>query len=282
MLLESHLKLSAIQLRPGAEMSLATGSLLFLLLEAGLGYWLSGKHKRELNPGDVLLLHGGCRGILRASQLAALSARWFIIDPQMINGMITLEERSRLKKFAGQEPGEGVVYAREHELPAQFARVLATESELTDLTLRCQLLALLAPVLAVADTIRGEPRAETQGKYVPCVERFQDLSNQMIAEDLLKFNLPQLAAHCGCGVRHLSRLFRVKYGRPFRSVQTEMRLQKARRLLQETGAKIIDIAFESGYRHLGLFNSLFKQHYGMTPSAWRQHSAAMKSRGSNL
>ena len=113
-------------------------------------------------------------------------------------------------------------------------------------------------------------------------ERFQDLSSQLIAEDLLKFNLPQLAAHCGCGVRHLSRLFRVKYGRPFRSLQTEMRLQKARRLLQETGAKIIDIAFESGYRHLGLFNALFKQHYGMTPSAWRQHASAAKSRGSDL
>ena len=282
MLLESHLKLSEIQLRPGAEMSLATENWLFLLVETGLGYWLTEKHKRELNPGDMLLLHCGCRGVLRASQLAALSARWFIIDPRMINGVITLEERLRLEKFAGQEPGEGVVYPKKHELAAQFARALPAEGEVTDLTARCRLLALLAPVLAAADTVRGEARGTVEGKYTPCAERFQDLSGHLIAEDLLKFSLAQLAAHCGCGVRHLSRLFRDKFGRPFRSVQTEMRLQKARRLLQETGAKVIDIAFESGYRHLGLFNALFKQHYGMTPSAWRQHASAAKSRGSGL
>ena len=275
MIPESHLKLCGIQLQPGTEMSLATENWLFLLVEAGLGYWLTEKQKRELNHGDVLLLYRGCRGLLRASQLGVLGARWFIIDPQMINGMITLEDRLRLERFAGQEPGEGAVYSSKHELATQFARSLPTDPDATDLTVRCQLLSLLAPVLAAADTLRAKARGDAEGKYMRSSERFQDLSNQLIAEDLLKFNLPQMAAHCGCGVRHFSRLFRVKYGRPFRAVQTELRLQKARRLLQETKSKIIDVAFASGYRHVGLFNALFKQHYGMTPSAWREQTSAI-------
>jgi hypothetical protein len=35
---------------------------------------------------------------------------------------------------------------------------------------------------------------------------------------------------------------------------------------------------ESGYRHLGLFNAMFKRRFGMTPSEWRDNGLA-KPRG---
>ena len=57
---------------------------------------------------------------------------------------------------------------------------------------------------------------------------------------------------------------------PLRARQIELRLQRARQLLTDSDAKIINVAYDSGYRHLGLFNAMFKKRFGVTPSEWRR------------
>ena len=57
---------------------------------------------------------------------------------------------------------------------------------------------------------------------------------------------------------------------PLRARQIELRLQRARQLLGDSDAKIINVAYDSGYRHLGLFNAMFKKRFGVTPSEWRR------------
>ena len=41
-------------------------------------------------------------------------------------------------------------------------------------------------------------------------------------------------------------------------------------MLANPSDKISYIAFESGYRHLGLFNAMFKKRFGVTPGEWRR------------
>lgn len=72
----------------------------------------------------------------------------------------------------------------------------------------------------------------------------------------------------------ISRLFREEFNVSLRSRQTELRLRLACELLANSPAKISVVARESGYRHLGLFNAMFKKKFGMTPSDWRQKAAA--------
>ena len=43
-------------------------------------------------------------------------------------------------------------------------------------------------------------------------------------------------------------------------------------MLADSDAKIINVAHESGYRHLGLFNAMFKKRFGLTPSKWRKQN----------
>jgi len=43
-------------------------------------------------------------------------------------------------------------------------------------------------------------------------------------------------------------------------------------LLADSNAKIINIAYDSGCRHLGLFNAMFKKRFGLTPVEWRRQS----------
>jgi hemolysin activation/secretion protein len=96
----------------------------------------------------------------------------------------------------------------------------------------------------------------------------------MSEAELATRSLTQLAEELHCSERHFSRLFREEFHISLRSRQTELRLQRARQLLAESDAKIISVAYESGYRHLGLFNAMFKRRFGVTPSQWRQQNLA--------
>ncbi len=95
----------------------------------------------------------------------------------------------------------------------------------------------------------------------------------MIEAELSGKTLGELAGQLHCSERHFSRLFREEFGVPLRARQIELRLQRARQLLADLDAKIINVAYESGFRHLGLFNAMFKKRYGVTPSEWRQQNA---------
>src|SRR6185295_10306102 len=101
-------------------------------------------------------------------------------------------------------------------------------------------------------------------------DRFRQLLRQMSQAELSACSLADFAGQLHCSERHLSRLFREEFGVPFRERQTELRLLRARQILADSNAKIIHVAYESGYRHLGLFNTMFKKRFGMTPREWRR------------
>jgi len=75
------------------------------------------------------------------------------------------------------------------------------------------------------------------------------------------------AAQLHCSERHFGRPFHEEFGAPFHQRQIELRLLRDRQLLTNSDAKIVNVAYDSGYRHLGLFNTMFKKRFGMTPSA---------------
>ena len=54
----------------------------------------------------------------------------------------------------------------------------------------------------------------------------------------------------------------------------ELRLLKAVTLLRNPTAKIITVAEQCGFNHLGLFNICFKRRFGQSPGQWRKCGAA--------
>ena len=50
----------------------------------------------------------------------------------------------------------------------------------------------------------------------------------------------------------------------------EIRLLKALTLLRDVDVKIIHVAEQCGFNHLGLFNACFKKRFGNTPGQWRK------------
>ena len=132
--------------------------------------------------------------------------------------------------------------------------------------MRCGLLQLWANAISSLLPVPVSEAADS-GKLR---ERFKQLVGRMPEAELSQCSLHDLAGQLNCSERHFTRLFREEFGVPFRARQIELRLQHARQLLADSDAKIINVAYDSGYHHLGLFNMMFKKRFGMTPSEWRQ------------
>ena len=79
-----------------------------------------------------------------------------------------------------------------------------------------------------------------------------------------------LAERLGIGSRHLSRLFARHVGASPVQVAATKRVQRAKRLIDETPIPLAEVAFASGFGSLRRFNDAFKATYGRPPSSFRK------------
>src|SRR6266568_4438050 len=102
------------------------------------------------------------------------------------------------------------------------------------------------------------------------VPRLARAAAQRIAAGALNGHaLSQLARELGVSERHLRRAMEREIGvSPLALAQTH-RLLLAKRLLADTALPVTRIAFASGFRSLRRFNSVFRERYGLSPSALR-------------
>ena len=268
MSIERHLIIHEVTVRPCGEWSppVPTPSWIVVRVAAGIGYWLQGGSARELKLGDGFLGTDASRLVLRASQLGSLKLEFFCVQPQFLNGLITVTEGHKLELAGGDLAAQAIFFGATDPVGQKFSR-LVLQSGRQNLTMRSALLQLWTQ--AVAGILSVSPTADGGHKLH---ERFRPFVAQMPDAELAARSLTELAAQLHCSERHFSRLFRAEFGVPLRKRQTELRLQRARQLLVESDTKVVNVAHESGYRHLGLFNAMFKKRFGITPSEYRhQH-----------
>ncbi len=234
----------------------------------GVGYWLQpGAAARQLSAGDGLLTSNSSNGVLRASQLGPLKLQFFSVQPQYLNGLLTVAEWHQLEVAPNNLTSQVSIFTASEPLAQRFTR-LVEQTHREGLTMRCGLLQLWAN--AITGLLPAPAMQSAEGGRLH--ERFRQLVGQMPEAELSQCSLHDLAGQLNCSERHFSRLFREEFGVPFRARQIELRLLHARQLLANSDAKIINVAYDSGYRHLGLFNAMFKKRFGVTPSEWRQQS----------
>jgi AraC family transcriptional regulator of adaptative response/methylated-DNA-[protein]-cysteine methyltransferase len=79
-----------------------------------------------------------------------------------------------------------------------------------------------------------------------------------------------LAGRLGIGARHLDRLFHKHIGASPSQVARTTRLQKAKRLLDETKLPMAEVAARAGFTSLRRFNAVFAETYKRTPTMIRR------------
>ncbi len=95
------------------------------------------------------------------------------------------------------------------------------------------------------------------------VERALRLINDGALDDV---DTESFASRLGIGARQLSRLFQKHLGTTPGQAAKTARVQRAKRLLDETDLPMTEIAYKSGFKSLRRFNAVFRETYRRPPT----------------
>ncbi len=109
--------------------------------------------------------------------------------------------------------------------------------------------------------------AERYGTHHPAVLTVLEKMEASIENPLDRQTMAKLA---GTSPRHLDRLFAYQLGASFLDTYRKIRLDHARRLLEQSPLSIAEVAFATGFSSAGHFSGCFKAQFGKTPNALRQ------------
>lgn len=102
---------------------------------------------------------------------------------------------------------------------------------------------------------------------------FVNLMTNFIVQNYNTVTLETLSKQFHMNSQYLSRFFTKETGKNFKTFITELRMEKAVRMLEETNLKVHDISSRIGYSNPNYFMRLFKKIYHCTPSEYRQSKA---------
>jgi AraC-like DNA-binding protein len=268
-----HLVFNKVVLPPGGEWAPNSPGWSVMQVNDGVGYWLHPRINRDLPTGAVLLLSDRMRGAIRASQLGPVSMDYFVVHPERLTGLTTIGEQQYLEAAAAQEVFSFRLVPPPDPLAQKFKDLACGQSG-AGLLLRLGMIELFLECFGREFNVRGQ--AMTQ--EVPDAKaRLEQLLSHLTASELVELDFARLVEQMGCTPRHLSRTFRAVVGMSFREKQTELRLLRARELLASTRSKVLEVALESGYESLSLFNLMFKRRFGLSPGKWRQQMQARET-----
>ena len=265
MLAQDYLTLRMVRLKPPEEWLHEQVGLAFVFPKGGAGKCLAGTFSQRLAPGDVLVLDGAAGSKVCAPDRGDIVFAFFSVCFEHLLPLFAGNEISLLQGVT-DDFKHAKLYPASTPLAVECHRLLAEVPPQFNLDHRSQLLRVAAAILTVEFTNAHSRRVGFIRPDEHMIQVFEKLS----AADLVGLSVPDLAARFGCSRRHLNRLFHHYFGVSVAALRMEMRLLKAVALLRNPDAKVINVAEECGFNHLGLFNTCFKRRFGTSPGQWRK------------
>jgi AraC-like DNA-binding protein len=271
---EPHLVVKELALQAGSEVTLVSPGWSFLHVTTGVGYWLHPRGNHELVTGSVLVASDRAQGVIRASQVGELVIHFFRLQPERLTGLVTLGEQEFLQRAATEDQLAVRLFSHTSPISEKFKGV-CEQRNCSTFTLRLQLLGLF--IQAFGHELANQKADLDQA--MDAKTRLTKMLNETPASELLDVSFGDLVREMCCTPRHLSRIFHQVVGMSFREKQSQLRLVRAQELLATTESKVVDVALESGYQSLSLFNLMFKRRFGTTPAKWRDQTRNRKPVG---
>jgi AraC-like DNA-binding protein len=231
--MKQHLILQELTLQPSAEELPVFNGWVVARLAEGLGYWL--QHDvppTQLAFGDGFIAASDTMGRLRASQLDPLKLQFFTVQPQHLDGVLTVAEWHQIEIAHRKSPAPVLFFRSTDSIGQKFTR-LVNLSHGERLPLRCALLQLWAA--ATADSLLPQDFATDNGNKLR--GRFWRLFSQMTKFELCLSSPDELARQINCSERHFRGLFRREFGVSLHTYQAELRLQHGGRQAGEAELK---------------------------------------------
>ncbi len=274
-LYKDHLAIREFSVLPGEEWLPGFSGWSLIQVGSGSGYWLQAQSSTELEAGTVLLVAGNTPGRVRASQLNGMFMCAFNVMPARLIGLITLGEQDFLKLAASRQELALQVLAPDNPIAVKMKELCSSRNR-GGLLFRLALLQLLVEAFGeqLGQTVPNQENTDAR-------ERLRAFLSENPADALLETSFSELAERTHCTTRHLSRIFYDLVGMSFGDKRAEIRLARARELLATSNSKVVDVALESGYKSLSLFNLMFTRRFGTSPGKWRQKYARNPGNRSN-
>lgn len=274
-LFEPHLVVKHLSLPPAAEWRPEMPGWIFAQIATGQAYVMHAQKNQQLETGCVVAFPWLERGCIRASQLDWASLYFFQVHPERLAGLVTLSEQQLLRKLAARNHSPPRVFPADHPVSDNF-RISCKNpaSDFGSLSGRLRLLQIFTDALGDDLKAASEVKTHAAVSIIHARARMLELLKQIPAAALLDLTLDELVKQVQCTPRHVSRVFSEIVGMSFREKQSEIRLQRAQELLATTESKILEVALESGFQSVSLFNLMFKRRFGITPGEWRERVTA--------
>jgi AraC family transcriptional regulator len=228
--------------------------------EGGSELHVGKERKLQLRPGSFWSVPAGTihwlrrgpesrhHGLVVGLQLPVIATRhseWNLRD--LIRGVVVLHEVQQLKPLFSRIVTEG-----------------ATPSHYQAAALRLGVDALLLEI--VRASIDGNERAASAGMH-PAVSRALNVLQTRFRES---WTLQSLAKESGISRARLAQLFRQQVGSSIHKVLNEVRVEHARRLLQESGLSVSEIALDCGFATSQHFARIFRGLTGSSAAEYRR------------
>jgi AraC-like DNA-binding protein len=260
---EAHLAVREFSVPPGCEWAPEFPGWSLVQVAGGSGYCLQTEGGSELETGAVILVASRNGTAIRASLLGEMSLRTFNVMPARLTGLITLGELDFLKLAAAKK--EGVIrFFPPQNATAMKMKDLCADRKPSGLMFRLKLLQLFVEAFGGELEPVAIPQESPDAR-----ERLRMLLQKSPTSELVEMDFRELARRTNCTPRHLSRIFPELVGRSFSDQRAETRMARARELLANSNSKVVEVALESGYKSLSMFNLVFARRFGTSPGRWR-------------
>jgi len=263
-LVENHLTLRLVRLKRCEAWPNQGRGFSIVLVKGGNGQYVSGSAAQSVLPGDVLVLNSSDGGKVAVASdemvFWCFSVCFEHLIPLFAIGEICLLQNTT-DSFKGSK-----VYPASSSLAKECHRLVETAPPQGNVEHRSQVLRIAAAVLSVEFKNARSQRAG----FVRMEDHMMQVFEELSATELLTLSVGDMAHKFGCSRRHINRLFHQNFGCSVASLRMEIRLLKALSLLRDPNVKIINVAEQCGFNHLGLFNACFKKRFGNTPGQWRK------------
>jgi AraC-like DNA-binding protein len=274
---QDHLALRLARLKGCEELEQKKEALIFLFAKGGIGKFTSNRAIHRLSSGDVLVFNGAEGSKLCVFDNKSEFLFWtFSVCFENLLPLFDGMEISLLHNITDGFKG-AKIYPASGALALECQRLLQAVPPQFDLDHRGQIIRIAATILSLEFKEELSKRTGHYGAEDHMVQVFEKLS----ASELINLSVGELARRFSCSRRHLNRLFHQHFGVSVASLRMEMRLLKALSLLRDANAKIINVAEQCGFNHLGLFNTCFKRRFGTSPGRWRKSTTIAGVKAAN-
>lgn len=263
---QDHLALRLARLKSPEELDQKGEGLVFVFAKGGAGKFVSPLASRRLSAGDILVFDGAAGGRLTADDGKGEFLFWSF--SACFENLLPLFAGNEISLLHNLTEGfkASKVYPAGSPLAVECQRLLGLVPPQFNLDHRGQLIRIAAGILS----LECKEAQSQRGGYIRAEDHMVQVFEKLSASELINLSVGELADRFSCSRRHLNRLFHQHFGVSVASLRMEMRLLKAISLLRDPNAKIINVAEQCGFNHLGLFNTCFKRRFGTSPGQWRK------------